>query len=483
MVYDPNANWSALADDDLQAPVYFLRLEGVTTSDYSTAPVRGASITKLVCLEPPSGGAMRLDPLGGTVQQSPVRVTLLDIDGVATELIATDWTGAAVATLVNRRASIYGGYRELSESDYAVVFSGRITGLEATGRLTGYELTLEALHRDLDGELFSNATATSGGATTVAGPVVNVWYALLASDFTTGGDFPLTTFSTGSAAPTGLGISTASIDTAGLITERDRWHPSSSVTLSYTSPQASAGLFATQFYRLFQAYATCTLDGKHGLRFLMPPIPTGSSLPTLTDDDIVEVVNWRRRLDQHLNRFRYTCETERESGKYDYSLYASDTAEDTADQAASQETITFTLQSDWLPPNAASQTVAATMADRMRRRYRHPPVELELAISMRKRALEMGDVVAVTCASAPNTFTGARGISAMPMRILSLAPDFGAGVIRVLLADASYSRYGLIAYGTQTDYTASSAAAQAIYAFIGDAANLYSDGDAGVSLV
>jgi len=485
MVYDPNTNWSAAADDRLQAPVYFLRIEG-RGADYSTHPVKNAATTKKILMDAPSGLTTSLDPISGTRPVSSVRVPLLDVDGEITKLLATEADGAYVSSLINRQATIYGGYRHLDEADYAAVFAGRITGVTMAGDGSRYVLTITDPTRLLDGEIMSNAT--SDKPTTIAGNPINVCWSILTGTFsTTHADFPLTEVSTDTSttsAPTGLGISTSEINESQLIEQRDAWYPDALVKVTFVAPEVAKTHLQQEFFRVFQGWPVISQDGKIGLRFHVPPVPSAAA-EEITEDDIIGPPSWERLYSDHLNRFVYYGNYDASADSYDAILYNTETSADTADQSATGETIIYEVKSRWLRNDLANDygetgaDIAADLASRMRLRYLKTPARVVLNVGFQLTRLEEGDVVAVTHPAIPDLLTGSRGVTARLMSIVSRSVDFAKGTIRLVLLDTGFKRYGVIAPSGTADYTSTTAKEQNTFVFVSNTSGQMSNGDPG----
>ena len=485
MVYDPNTNWSNAADDRLQAPVYFLRIEGRGV-DYATAPVKNAATTKTVLMDLPKGLRTALDPINGRRLQTSVKVPLLDVDGEITKLVATEASGAYVSSLINRRATIYGGYRHLDESDYAAVYSGRITAVDLVGDGTTYELTISDPTRLLDGEIMTGAT--SDKPTTIAGNPVNVYWSILTGTFsTTHATFPLTEVSTDTSttsAPTGLGISTSDIYEDQLVEQRDAWYPDALVKVTFVQPESAKTHLETEFFRVFQGWPVISQDGRIGLRFFVPPVPS-TDAEEVGPNDIVGIPKWTRLYRDHLNSFVYYGNYDASADSYDSVLYDTETSEDTADQSATDETIIYQVKSRWLRSDLQNDygetgaDIAEDLAARMRLRYLKTPAQLTLHVGFHKTALEEGDVIAVTHPQVPDLLTGERGVSGKLMVIVSRTVDFARGLIQLVLLDTGFRRYGVIAPSSTPDYTSATDKQKGTFIYISNSSGNMSDGTPG----
>ena len=239
MVLNPNANWTAAIDDPSSSPVYYLAIDGLTSKHYSTAPVRSAGTTKTVLLNIPKGTGGSVDLVDGRLTIGQVRVELLDVDGEITDLVACNASGAPLASLKNRKVTLYAGYRHLVETDYAAVGTYRITDLRMNRGATGYELTLSDPLFLLDGEIMAGATETTPAM--IRGNVVNMAVSIMRGVFSTSDpDFPLDYVSTAgasSSAPTGLGIADALLDFTQIKAERDTWRVNDVGQCEYLEPE------------------------------------------------------------------------------------------------------------------------------------------------------------------------------------------------------------------------------------------------------
>jgi hypothetical protein len=106
-------------------------------------------------MQTPDGTASTLNPLLNKATIGEARLRFIDIDATLTDLLSWDRTSPTLSTLINRRITIYGGYRDEPESEYQQLFTGEIRGVEMPGPLT-YEFLVVSLTRRLEELLFSN---------------------------------------------------------------------------------------------------------------------------------------------------------------------------------------------------------------------------------------------------------------------------------------------------------------------------------------
>ncbi len=160
MPYDPNANWTSRTNAAAKNPVYYIALEGLASKHFSTGPVRNASVTKKALLKVPDSVAQKLSQLQGRSSLNLTSLLLVDRAGEITDLVATEKASPTLPTLVNRAVTIYAGYADLDESDYAPIAVGQINGIDLAQGVVTYELSLVDLRRQQFEEIFTNAEAT-----------------------------------------------------------------------------------------------------------------------------------------------------------------------------------------------------------------------------------------------------------------------------------------------------------------------------------
>ena len=478
MVLAANANWNAAIADPKQSPVFFLRIDGLS-KDYSTAPVKAAGTTKVVLANEPKGGGSTVDLVTGTQTVQKVTVELLDLAEEITDLIATQATGAPLSTLVNRKATIYTGFRSLDEADYVAQFTGRIRGVSLSDANT-FRFALSDVGYLLDGQIMTAATDKKPSA--IRGNLVNLYASILRGTFSTSDpDFPLDFVSTATAtssAPTGLGIADSLLNFTQIKAERDTWHVGDDGHPVFSGPEDARQYLTAEFFRVFQAMPALSGDGLLGCRFHVPSLPL-SAAPVITADHIVGKIEWELLFKDHLNKFRIDGDYSDLSRKYQTILYNESPTGDTTDQTNTGETIEYFARSKWLREDRDGPEIARELAGRMRIRFLSPPARVRMSVNAHHLNLEQGDVVAVTDADMPDLFVGTRGITSHMMTIISIRPDWTTGLMRLTLLDTGGKRYGLWSGDAQADFASATTLDKETYAFFTDDSGLMSDGSDG----
>ena len=436
-------------------------------------------------LNPPTGGSGQIDIISGTYSIQDTAVTAIDDADELTGLIATDASGAALSTLINRRATIWGGYRTLDVSDYAAVTTGRITSLRTTREFEGYTFGLSDILNQLDGQVMTGATETE--PTTIRGNVVNMYWSILTGTFDTGhATFPLDAVSSdspgSSSAPTGLGIATTDINETQLTTERDTWRATDTAVLEFYEPVEALEYLQAELFRVFQCQPTVSGDGLIGLKFNMPSLPRSAATEVGTGE-ILEVNRWERLYRDHLNQFRVWGDYDAQNNEFLTLLYNTDDAADTTDRTNTGETIEWRAESKWLDSAYSGAALATEIASRLRLRYLATPAMVECTVTLKHAGIEQGDVIALTHPHVPDLFAGSRGLTNALMTVLMKRPDYSRGLIRLVLLDTRYRRFGVIAPSGTADFTSATALEVDSFLFISDSAGLMSDGTDGYRLI
>jgi len=423
----------------------------------------------------PTGAHVKVDPIDGKQTIGALKFSMVDVNDEVTNLISTDAPGAALSTMINRKTTLYSGWRDLALSDYIPRFVGHIAGdIILQKDLVTYDFEAQSVARLLDGKIMTLATEVA--PITVTGNVVNLLYALMTDDFSTGGDFPLDSFTAG---VNGIGIPVTSINTAQMIEQRDTWHSASNVEVVFEEEEDGRQFMEDEIFRVFQCFPAISGQGLLGLKFHVPALPAAEA-PTLTADDIIGIGGWRRLQSDHLNKFKVMGDFSTGSDDYETAMYDTETADDTADQGSTGEVIEYFAESRLLTTGNSGDIIAQEMTGRHRIRYLKGPAQLPLKVHLSRQDLQQGDVIAITDDRIPDLRTGTRGISSRLMQILSVKTNWAKGDMDLVLLDTGYKRYGVIAPNGTADYTAATEQERNTFFYIGDTnGNVSSSGGVG----
>lgn len=461
--------------------VYLGLVSIVQNSDFSTGPVREADVHKLDYMDIPEFSAAGGDPIEGTFTPQTADIKLLDVDGVITKLISTEKDDPVVVSMINRRATVFAGYRDLEEKNYVEIFSGRIMNLSLRNRVYSLQiadalwlLDKEVMENASDG-VFDFAKLDGGGVVTVEGNIVNIYWAFLSGIFDTAhADFPLKTVSVAggttpdlTAAPTGLGIARADIDEQLLKDQRDVWHDDTEGEVVLHAPLLPREYLEIELFRVFQCYPAIGGDGRIGLRFW------NANVAVQTPFEVVEpeVVSWERRYDLHMNRFIIEGDWDVIDGEYDAVLYSLETQADLDSQSETEQIIELRLKSQWLTTALNGAALAQELAGRMRVRVLETPAEVVIRIPFNENArnFQLGEVIELTDADLPDLLFGTVGLQARTMTIIQIRTIASEGMIEMKVQDTGYTRAaGWGPVGVQSDYDSQTPNEQEEYVSVGD---------------
>ena len=457
MVYDPNANWTARAGAPHQQPVYFLVMEGVSFR-FSTGPVLGASVTYKQFMNTPRGVTQEIFPLEGKSSIGSLSLDLVDVDDEVTDLLSP---GQVVPTWINRDVTLFGGYADLDESEFAELFVGQVSDWKMDA--ARYTLKMRDLKRTTLEKIMRNATEDT--PSTIEGNPINIWYALVTGDFSNV-TFPVTT---SGAAATGLDVAAALIDETHLEAERDEWLFGWNLRFEFRKPEKAKKFFEDELF-LLKGYALIRGSGQLSVRLYHPAHPAEPPLD-LTEDNIQGIPKTRPLFKDHLNVIQifgdHNPDFDEGQGETEFTLLFS--FEDSADITATKERKELIIESKGLRSDLDGVRNATFAGNRIRQRYLEPPIEIKAETLFSKRALELGDVVGVTHSALPDIDTGLRGWTLEQCEVVKAEPDFQRGRMRFTLITTNFGRrYRVIAPNSVPDYGSQTQAQKDKYLSIAD---------------
>jgi hypothetical protein len=459
MVYNPNANWTAKAQQAHQAPVYFLVIEGVSYR-FSTGPVMNAGATYKEYMRTPRGVTQEIFPLEGRSSIGSLSLDLVDVSEEITNLLSP---GQVVATWINREVTLYGGYADLDEADYAKLFVGQVSDWGMKGPV--YTLKIRDLKRTTLEKIMTNATEDT--PSTIEGNPINIWYALVTGDFANA-TFPVTT---SGAAATGLNVSASLIDATHLQNERDEWLFGWNLHFEFRKPEKAKKFFEDELF-LLKGYPLIRGSGQLSARLYHPSHPAETA-QVLDEDTILGTPDTKPLFEDHVNDIKiygdYNPDYDESTGESEFTLLCS--CEDSSDITATNERKELVIESKGLRTDLDGVRNARFAGGKIRQRFLNPPVEITAETLFSRRMLEVGDVVGVTHAALPEMDAGARGWAGVQCEVTKAVPDFRRGRMRFTLITTNFGRrYRVIAPNSVPDYTLQTQAQKDKYMSIADTA-------------
>ena len=442
MTYDPNANWTARAGAQHQQPVYFLVMEGVSFR-FSTGAVLGAGATYKEYMRTPRGVTQKIVPLEGKSSIGSLSIDLVDVDDEVTDLLSP---GQVVPTWINREATLFAGYADLDEADFAEVFRGQVSDWDMDD--VGYTLKIRDLKRTTLEKIMTNATEDTPSI--IEGNPINVWYALVTGDFANA-TFPVTT---SGATATGLDVAASLIDETHLEAERDEWIFDFDMRFEFRKPEKAKKFFEDELF-LLKGYPLIRGSGQLSVRLYHPAHPAEPP-QDLTEDNILGIPKVKPLLKDHLNVIQilgdHDPDFDESEGETEFTTLFS--FEDSSDITATKERKELIIESKGLRTDLNGERNATFAGNRIRQRYLEPPIEIEVETLFSKRALELGDVVGVTHPDLPDMDTGQRGWTLEQCEVVKAQPNFQRGRMRFTLITTNFGRrYRVIAPTGLADYT------------------------------
>lgn len=452
-----------------KADNYFLVIDGLTTR-YSVFPVQNPANTYKGFLSIPSSIAQKVYPLEGRSSLGSVSFELLDVGDEITDIVSTDAPGAPIPSLINRRARIFAGFRNIDEADYVLVFTGEFYEPPTYDRSQRtWSFTLADLKRPLINEkIMTNSSKAT--PTIISGNFVNIYFALLTGDFADA-TFPVTT---SGATPTGLGVADTDINQAGLVAERDEWAFYINMRFEFRKQEKAKTFFEKELFQIF-GYPIVETDGRLSFRMYHAPHPA-DTIKVLGEDKIVLMDGIKQRWDLHLNKIEIQGDFDPDTGLFDTVLAS---FEDTQDQTDTKQVRPRTFQLKGLHSDLNGDTIARIWLERLLQRVRRPPLAIPIETDFTIRDLQAGEVAEFSHDEVPDTATGEIGVVSKRVEITSVAVNFGRGTNKVELLDTAIgNRYRVIAPNSLPDHGSQTDAERAKYGSIALAAtNKFTNGE------
>lgn len=452
-----------------KADNYFIVIDGLSTR-YSVFAVQNPAHTYKRLLSIPSSIAQRVYPLEGRSSLGSVSFELEDENGEITDIVSTDAPGAPIPSLINRRAQMFAGFRNIDAAEYILVFTGEFYEPPVYSRdERSWKFTLADLKRPTINEKIMK-NASSATPTIISGNFVNIYFALLTGDFANV-TFPVTT---SGATPTGLGIAATDINQAGLVAEREDWAWYINMRFEFRRPEKAKTFFEKELFIIF-GYPIVETDGRLNFRMYHAPHPA-DPIKTLGKAKIVNLKDVVQRWDLHLNKIEIQGDFDPDTGNFDTVLAS---FEDTQDQIDTKEVSERTFQLKGLHSDLNGATIARIWLERILQRVRRPPLAIPIETDFTIRDLQAGDVAEFSHDEVPDTALGTVGVVSKRVEITAVATNFKRGTNKVDLLDTAIgNRYRVIAPNTLPDYTSQTADERAKYGSIALAAtDEFSNGD------
>lgn len=474
-------------------PLYLVQFDGVPLR-FTTGPIRNALGAWKPYLTNLQGAGAQITVDEGRASLGQVTFSILDKNQEFLQL-------ASRYQMANRIVTIYGGFRELQEDEFVLLFTGRVLDytlqqnnviwdLQVTD-LTNFEdqqiftavTSLTAPITDADVTLTVDSTAkfpastgdvcylriddevifyTGVTNTTFTGCTRGVLGTVAAahdedadvSNFIKLTGNPLTMalqilLSTGDGtngpydvlpACVGLAIPQQFVNVARFEKQRDTWINAWNFTFEESDPVAGKAFLEEQIYTFVNAYPVIDAEGRISVKVYAPPLP--NQIAKVLDDAVLLAPpsfqgNILARY--FFNQVDISYDWDFISGEFISREIRTDA--DSVDTFGQVKTRTF--QSRGIRVGALPGDFTLNQFDsfliRFLKRFSIPPPVLKAAALYSERLLEAGDIVPLTTQFTPNLATGKLGLDHVLMEVVQIDPDFIGANQNYMLLNTGYS--------------------------------------------
>lgn len=495
MTQQVNTKYTRLLEQRQLSMVYLVQFDGIPTR-FTTKAVRNALGAYKPYLSNLQGAGAQITVDEGRASLGQVTFDILDKNQEFTQL-------AFLYQLANRVVTIYGGFSQLQEDEYVLLFTGRVLDYTLQNNNITWSIQCTDLAKDEQQDLFnafSKLTAPVLAAAVIL-PVDNsldfpnatggVLYLKVDDEvisytgrtdtsFTgcTRGDLgtvaadhdqdaqvlnfaflqgnPLTLAlqiltSTGDGtngdfdvlpACCGLAIPQAFIDLDRFTQQRDTWLSSWQFTFEEFAKVPGKQFLEEQIYTFTNSYPVTNAQGQISLKVYAPPLPNQIARE-LNDSNTLEPPSFKGNVlaNYFWNEFDLSYDWDWLSQTFLSRLLR----EDSTSQELFGQTKTRTLLSRGIRvgtlPGEMTQSQVDSFGTRFLKRFSIPPPLLGARAFYSQRLLEVGDIVPLTSAFLPNLATGKLGVDHLLMEVIQIDPDYLGANQSYLLLNTGYS-YG-----------------------------------------
>lgn len=485
---DSNAAFDAIAQRGYQKPVYFVVFSGIATR-HSTHRITGATATYVRQMRVPSGTGGQIEIQKGSAEIENLDFSIVDRGNRISDLVNNN-------DMDNRAVTVFAGFGILDESNFLTAFQGHVSAVSFTGK--AYRFSCAALEHIQKTTIFTDLAETemtqdvefdgtvikvtdtsdfdSSGFIRIGKEMIQ-YGAKTATQFQTltrglndwgegatahnDGDtvrevarlidnpvnlgLQIIT-STGLAsngvydvlpAARGVGLDDAKVDVAGFERERDEWILGLEYDFFFQKSFEAKKFMEDELWATINAYPPIRSDGRQSLRIYATPLPT-ETRSQLGESSIRGLPRWDKNFRDRKNRIEVLYDYDPIDKEFD-SIF---TLDDTASQAAFGSVKTLTVESKGLRSSSNVIIFIRAFAARLLFRFADPPIRLKgVALHLKERLIEVGDLVEITHSKLPNA-SGGKGITGDIYEILDRAVDWESGEVVVEALSTKFTTGG-----------------------------------------
>lgn len=495
MTQQVNTKYSQLLKSLRIYPVYLVQFDGMPTR-FSTGPIKNALGAWKPYLSNLQGAGAQITVDEGRASLGQVTFSILDKEQEFLKL-AFDYQ------MANRIVTIYGGFRELQEDEFVLLFTGRVLDYTLQQNNIVWDLQVTDLANFEQQQIFTAQCSLTADCTNVAATLTvdsttkfpaataSVCYLRIedevisytgrtgttftgclrgqlgsvAAAHTSGTDVvnlvvlagnPLTIalqilLSTGDGtngpydvlpACAGLAIPQQYVNVARFENQRDTWVNAWNFLFEESDPITGMAFLQEQIYTFTNAYPTIDAEGRISLKVYAPPLP--NQIAQVMDDSVMLAPpTFQGNI---LARYFFN----QVDISYDWDFLLKDFASrevrtDSDSFAIFGQIRTRTMLSRGIRvgifPGDFTLSQLESFLIRFLKRFSTPSPVLRVEAFYSRRLLEVGDIVPLTTAYTPNLATGRLGLDSVLMEVVQIDPNFIGASQSYTLLNTGYT-YG-----------------------------------------
>jgi len=409
-------------------PVYLIHFDGETT-DYTTSDrIIAPDNTILPIVKSISGNSQSITPEEGRSSIGEMTISILDYfngsDYVITKLLGDD-----TYNLHRKKTIIKGGYRDLTEAQMAILFTGWVTDVNMWNDGTGYDIIITDPQKWLQRKIFRGAETTPfsfGG-----NPITIMLRILLSTGNGTNGKYDVYD------AENGLGIDASFINVSHIEKERERWFPSTRFSFDIQERLVAKDFLEKEIFQPCNIYPIIKGDGTFDIKVFRPPFPDDyGEVQSFDEDVIIGLPTWDENLNGVINEIEFHYDYNSANDEYDSENYFLN-ATSIDNRGCGKKSLK--IESKGIKTTKNGVEFITKRSERIFTRYASPPPIITIKTFFSRHLSEVGDIVPVTHTKIPNLRTSSRGITNHYMEIIKRNIDWVKGICKFTLLYTSFT--------------------------------------------
>lgn len=378
------------------------------------------------------GGSQTVTPIEGSSSISGITAEFVDKGNFITSIFPYD----GAANLHRRKVSIKAGYNGVNYSDFVTVFTGWVTGIKMTNDLGNYVFSITDPQKWAQKYIARSATESSP-VYFQGNPINIILQILLSTGEKSNGTYDFR------SSENGCGIDQSLVNISEMEAIRDRYYPGDShyLRIICTERIKAKDLIENEILKVINCYPKIDGNGRYSIIPFQPPA-TDDDTQSIGESDIIGLPKWDANLMSLRNEIEFKHDYDPTNNDYDtITYYADGDSINYRGQGNDQISIeSHGLHLDHSPASTPSR--ATTIMQRRKNiaftRWAIPPIKITFKTFFTKWLLEAGDVVKITHSLIPDIESGIRGITDVPMEIISRSIDWTNGIVTFTVLDTGF---------------------------------------------